>query len=128
MAIWKGWRLETVRAKNAEDSANEKAFAAKTAGDRAKAEVAHSNVLRLAAQAALRQGDEFDLGLLLSVEAYRAEDSYETFSTLFAATRANPGLLRDHHGHKGAVTSATSTQTVGLSPPAPATGPSSSGT
>ena len=40
---------------------------------------------------------------MLSVEAYRVEDTYETFSTLFAATRANPRLIRFLQGHKGGV-------------------------
>jgi WD40 repeat protein len=87
----------------AEEKATREAANARAAEDRAKAETRHANVLRLASQAALREREQFDLGLLLSVEAYRAEPNYETYSTLFATSRAHPRLVRCQHGHRSAV-------------------------
>ena len=49
-----------------------------------KEQAKHADALRLAAQATLRQGDQFDLPCLLSVEAHRLEPTYETRSTLFS--------------------------------------------
>jgi hypothetical protein len=106
VAFWQYWtaRAEASNVRIAEEKATKEASNARTFEERARSEASHANTLRIASQAALRQGDQFDLGLLLSFEAYRAEVTYETFSTLFAGANANPRLIRFQHGHKGYVT------------------------
>ena len=85
--------------------AKEKAVEATTAEVKATEQAQHADVLRLAAQATLRQGDQYDLALLLSVEAHRTEPNYETRTTLLSTLSWNRRLNRYQHGHMGGVTS-----------------------
>jgi WD40 repeat protein len=91
---WRGWeraRNGTTRARLAEAHAKEQAK--------------HADALRLAAQTMIRQGDQFDLALLLSVEAHRIESNYETRTTLLSTLNSSPHLDRFQRGHSGPVSS-----------------------
>jgi WD40 repeat protein len=55
--------------------------------------------VQLVAQAARAVETQFDLGLLLALDADRQSDTIEARDTLFAAVHANPRLIGYLHGH-----------------------------
>lgn len=57
----------------------------------------------LAAQAVSQQEKQFDLSLLLSVEAYRVADTLQTKSALLDNTQANPKLLQNLNSKTGGI-------------------------
>jgi len=60
---------------------------------------------QLAAQSLLQMDAKFDLALLLSIEATRIADTFESRTILLSALQRNPRLIRFFHGHKDAVLS-----------------------
>ncbi|MGE5756550.1 MAG: hypothetical protein ACM35G_12710, partial [Planctomycetaceae bacterium] len=98
-------RKQAQLAQTAEGKALEQARLAQRAKEEAqnKARRANSLKLTLLAQAIAHQRDQFDLALLLSLEACRTEDTLETRGNLLSTLNSNPQLSQFLHGHKGAV-------------------------
>ena len=71
---------------------------------RVKNEARLSLSRQLAAQSANRLDDQYDLALLLSLEANRLADTVDARGSLLAALEYKPGLLAYLRGHGGSVT------------------------
>jgi WD40 repeat protein len=113
--------IQTTHAQKAEQEAKDEAeiaraakenvaMQAKNAADseaRAKEQAKHANALRLVAQADRHKRDEFDLALLLSVEAYHTERTYETQGSLLSTLTSNPSLRYYHRAHTAPVVGVT---------------------
>jgi WD40 repeat protein len=67
---------------------------AQTERDKANQNAAEARISQLAAQALANQSKEYDLALLLSVEAFHRKDSYQTRSSLFDTLEYSPRLVR----------------------------------
>jgi WD40 repeat protein len=79
--------------------------AALTERDKAAQEALLANSGRLAAQALTYLDRQLDLGLLLSLEAYRTQTTFEARSSLLTALQASPHLTTFLRGHTAPVLS-----------------------
>ena len=88
-------------AQRSEAEAKKQTRIAQTAEEEARNKAQRANSLKLAAQAIAHQRDQFDLALLLSLEACRTEDTLETRGSLLSTLNSNPQLSQFLRGHTG---------------------------
>ena len=111
-----------------EAEAKKQARIAQNAEEKARNKARRANSLKLAAQAIAHQRDQYDLALLLSLEACRTEDTLETRGSLLSTLNSNPQLSQFLRGHTDDVYSVAFSPDGGTLASASRTRPSSSGT
>jgi WD40 repeat protein len=92
---------EQRNAQIASTRAVEQAGLAATAQVVAQNKAKEAKVSQLAAQALAYQGKQYDLALLLSVEAFRRQDSYQTRNGLFDTLQYGSRMLSYHSSQNG---------------------------
>ena len=100
---WGEAKRATEHSQRSEAEAKKQTRIAQTAEEEARNKAQRANSLKLAAQAIAHQRDQFDLALLLSLEACRTEDTLETRGSLLSTLNSNPQLSQFLRGHTGAV-------------------------
>ena len=96
-------REQAQLAQRSEAEAKKQTRIAQTAEEEARNKARRANSLKLAAQAIAHQRDQFDLALLLSLEACHTEDTPETHGSLLSTLNSNPQLSQFLRGHRDEV-------------------------
>ncbi len=91
--------VERARANQSAEQAIAAKDEAENERDRADNQARLAFARQLAAQSTILQGPQLDLALLLSLEAYRIDESVETASSILSALQVNPNLETYLRGH-----------------------------